>query len=280
VRDKIAIVTGASRGIGKAIALGYAREGASVVVAARSETAPNERLPGSIHETVDQIEALGGRALAVRCDVTDEASVNGMVEAALSQFGRVDILVNNAAVDFPSKVVDMPLKRWEVVFRVGLTGPFLCSRAVLPAMIAQRGGSIVNITSQAGSERGSGTVGYSAAYAAAKAGLDRFTWALAAEVGRHNIAVNALMPSKVVDTEGMRMWATEEQKRGFVPPDKMVACAIFLARQDAHGVTGTIATDDEYVVWHGLTVPETTTTSAAGSGSAAPPSGPTAAGTV
>jgi citronellol/citronellal dehydrogenase len=254
VRGKIAIVTGASRGIGKAIALAYARQGAAVVVAARSETAPSERLPGSIHETVEQIEAMGGRALAVRCDVTDEASVNALVEATLAQFGRVDVLVNNAAVDFPSRVTDMPLKRWEVVFRVGLTGPFLCCRAVLPAMIAQGGGSIINISSKAGSERGTGTVGYSAAYAAAKAGIDRFTYALAAEAGQYNIAVNAVMPSKVIDTEGMRMWATEEQKRGFAPPDAMVACAVFLARQDARGVTGTIASDDEYVVWHGLSV--------------------------
>jgi NAD(P)-dependent dehydrogenase (short-subunit alcohol dehydrogenase family) len=254
VQGKIAIVTGASRGIGKAIALGYARLGATVVVAARSETAPSERLPGSIHETVDQIEALGGRALAVRCDVTDEASVNAMVEATLAEFGRVDILVNNAAVDFPSKVIDMPLKRWEVVFRVGLTGPFVCCRAVLPLMIAQGGGSIINISSHAGSERGTGTVGYSAAYAATKAGLDRFTFALAAEVGRHNIAVNGVMPSKVIGTEGMSMWATEEQKKTFAPPDSMVACAIFLGRQDASCVTGCIASDDEYVVWHGLKV--------------------------
>jgi NAD(P)-dependent dehydrogenase (short-subunit alcohol dehydrogenase family) len=253
VRGKIAIVTGASRGIGKAIALGYAHEGATVVVAARSETAPSERLPGSIHETVEQIEALGGRALAVRCDVTDEASVMAMVERTLAEFGRIDVLVNNAAIDFPSKVADMQLKRWEIVFKVGLTGPFLCCRSVLPAMIAQRSGSIINISSQAGSERGTGTVGYSAAYAATKAGLDRFTWALAAEVGHHNIAVNAVMPSKVIDTEGMRLWATEEQKLGFAPPDKMVACAIFLAKQDAQGVSGCIASDDEYVVWHGLT---------------------------
>ena len=254
MRGKIAIVTGASRGIGKAIALGYAREGVTVVVAARSETAPSERLPGSIHETVDQIEALGGRALAVRCDVTDEASVNAMVQATLAEYGRVDILVNNAAVDFPSKVIDMPLKRWEVVFRVGLAGPFICCRAVLPAMMEQRSGSIINISSQAGSERGTGTVGYSAAYAATKAGLDRFTFALAAEVGRHNIAVNAVMPSKVIGTEGMSMWATEEQKKTFAPPDSMVACAIFLGKQDASGVTGCIASDDEYVVWHGLKV--------------------------
>ena len=117
---KIAIVTGASRGIGKAISLAYAKEGAMVVVAARSETTPSERLPGSIHEMVEEIEALGGRALAVRCDVTDEASVDAMVEKTLAEFGRVDVLVNNAAVDFPSKVVDMAAKRWEVVFRVGL----------------------------------------------------------------------------------------------------------------------------------------------------------------
>ncbi len=140
MKGKVAIVTGASRGIGKAIALAYAKEGATVIVAARSETAPSERLPGSIHETVEQIEALGGRALAVRCDVTDEAGVNAMVEQTLAEFGRVDVLVNNAAVDFPAKVVDMSAKRWEVVFRVGMTGPFLCSKAVLPAMIAQRSG--------------------------------------------------------------------------------------------------------------------------------------------
>ncbi len=254
MQGKIAIVTGASRGIGKAIALGYAYEGATVVVAARSESAPNERLPGSIHETVAEIEARGGRALAVRLDVTDEASVANMVETTLAHFGRIDVLVNNAAVDFPSTVVDMPLKRWEVVLRVNVTGPFLCSRAVLPAMISQGGGSIINISSEAGIERGSGTVGYSSIYAASKAALNRFTWALAAEVGRHNIAVNALMPSKVIDTEGMRLWAGEEERRGWSTPDSMVTCAVFLAKQDGQSVTGTVANDDEYLAWHGLSI--------------------------
>jgi citronellol/citronellal dehydrogenase len=254
VQGKIAIVTGASRGIGKAIALGYAREGATVVVAARSESAPSERLPGSIHETAEQIQGLGGRALAIRCDVTDEASVNTMVQTTLAKFGRVDILVNNAAVDFPSGVTEMTLKRWEVVLRVGLTGPFVCCRAVLPGMISQQSGSIINISSQAGSERATGTVGYSPAYAVTKAGLDRLTWAVAAEAGRHNIAVNAVMPSKVIGTEGMSMWATEEEKKTFASPDGMVTCALFLGRQDASGVTGCVATDDEYIVWHGLRV--------------------------
>ncbi len=153
MRNKIAIVTGASRGIGKAIALGFAREGATVVVAARSESAPSDRLPGSIHETVAEIERWGGRGLAVRCDVTDEAGVAVAVGKTLETYGRVDVLVNNAAIDFPLPVADMPLKRWDIVMRVNATGPFLCAKAVLPAMIAQGRGSIINISSQAATGR-------------------------------------------------------------------------------------------------------------------------------
>jgi citronellol/citronellal dehydrogenase len=246
MRGKIAIVTGASRGIGKAIALGFAREGVKVVVAARSETAPNERLPGTIHETAAEVEALGGECLAVRCDVTDEDSIAAMVEATLQRFGRLDVLVNNAAIDFPFPARDMPLKRWEIVLKVNTTGPFLCAKAVLPAMIAQGGGSIVNITSNAGAERGSGTVGYSAIYGVSKAALDRLTWALAAEEGVHNIAVNAVKPWGVVSTEGMRLWVPEEER--------VVAAVMFLAKQDASGVTGCVGFDDEYIAWHGLKV--------------------------
>jgi len=254
VRGKIAIVTGASRGIGKAIALGFAREGATVVVAARSESAPGESLPGSIHETVAEIEAAGGTSVAIRCDVTDEAAVAAMVVETLERFGRIDVLVNNAAVDFPAPVVELPAKRWEVIFRVNVTGPFLCSTAVIPSMAAGGAGSIINISSQAATERGKGTVGYSAAYAASKAALDRLTWSLAAEVGKHNIAVNALKPSRVVDTEGMRLWAPEEERRDWVSPGSVVTCAVFLANQDASGVSGTVATDEEYISWHGLKV--------------------------
>ena len=256
MHGKIAIVTGASRGIGKAIALGFARGGVKVVVAARSETAPDERLPGTIHETASDIEKLGGECLAVRCDVTDEASVATMVEAALQRFGRIDILVNNAAIDFPFPARDMPLKRWEIVLKVNTTGPFLCAKAVLPAMIAQGGGSIINITSNAGAERGSGTVGYSAIYGVSKAALDRLTWALAAEEGVHNIAVNAVKPWGVVSTEGMRLWVPEEERVGWKSPASMVAAVMFLAKQDATGVTGCVGFDDEYIAWHGLKVEE------------------------
>lgn len=250
--DKVAIVTGASRGIGKAIALGFAREGASVVVAARTEVEKDKNLPGTIYRTAKEIEELGGKAVPVRCDVTDEASVSSMVEEGLSVFGKIDILVNNAGVAFHYPIVETPLKRWELVIKVNLTGAFLCTKSVLPSMMKRKQGSILSLSSLAADERDSGTVSTGLAYAVAKAGLDRFTWGLAAELGVHNIAVNCLKPKLVVDTEGMRFWAKEEERRGWVPPDKMVRCAVFLGAQDASGVTGVVATDEELSQWHGL----------------------------
>jgi NAD(P)-dependent dehydrogenase (short-subunit alcohol dehydrogenase family) len=119
-------------------------------------------------------------------------------------------------------------------------------------MIEQKSGSIINISSLAANERDGAKVSTGLAYAVAKAGLDRFTWGLAAEVGRFNIAVNCLKPQEVVDTEGMRFWVKEMDRKGWVTPEKMVKCAVFLAQQDAKGVTGTVATDEELSAWHGL----------------------------
>jgi NAD(P)-dependent dehydrogenase (short-subunit alcohol dehydrogenase family) len=253
LKDKVAIVTGASRGIGKAIAIGLAAQGARVVVAARSEVVKNANLPGTISDTVTEIERQGGKALAVRCDVTDEQSVQEMVDKTLEVFSGIDILVNNAGVAFYYPVVETPLSRWDTVLKVNLYGAFLCSKAVLPTMIQRQRGSIVNISSLAADERDEGTVPTGVAYAVAKAGVDRFTWGLATEVGRHNIAVNGLKPKKPVDTEGMRFWLTDEEKaEAWVSPEKIVKCALFLSAQDAKGVTGMVATDEELCGWHGL----------------------------
>jgi len=252
LEGKVAIVTGASRGLGKSIAIGFAREGARVVLAARSEVAKGNGLEGTIHETAKLIEAFGGEALPVKCDVSDEASVETMVEAAMARFGRIDILVNNAGAAFFYPISETPLKRWETVLKVNLTGAFLCSKAVLPQMMAQRSGSIINISSLAADERDSGIVPTGVAYAVAKAGLDRFTIGLAVEAGKYNIAANALKPKEVVDTDGMRFWTKEEDRKGWVPADKMVKCAVFLAVQNASGVTAMLATDEELSQWHGL----------------------------
>jgi citronellol/citronellal dehydrogenase len=252
LKGKTAIVTGASRGIGKAIALGLAREGAQVVLVARSAVPREGGLEGSIQETAASVEALGGQALPVPCDVTQEESVQAMVQAGLAAFGTIDILVNNAGVAFFYPIIETPLKRWNTAIQVNLTGAFLCARAVLPAMIAQKRGSIINISSLSADERDAGTVPTGVAYGVAKAGLDRFTWGLAVEVGKFNVAVNGLKPKEPVDTEGMRFWTKPEERQGWVSADKMVKCALFLAAQDASGVTGTVSTDEELSLWHGL----------------------------
>lgn len=248
----MAFVTGASRGIGKAIAVGLAQEGARVVLAARSEVRKEGGLEGTIHETAESIAQTGGEALATVCDVTDEASVSGAVNKALSRFHKIDILVNNAGVAFFYPIAQTPLKRWETVLKVNLTGAFLCTKAVLPQMMERKSGSIINISSLAAEERNNGVVPTGVAYAVAKAGLDRFTWGLASELGTYNIAANALKPKYPVDTEGMRFWTPEEERKGWVSAEKMVRCAVFLAGQNASGVSGVVATDEELSQWHGL----------------------------
>ena len=248
---KVAIVTGGSRGLGKAVALGFAKEGAKVVVAARTEVENNE-LSGTIHQTAEEIKALGTEALALRCDVTNEKSVDQMVHETLEHFGHIDVLVNNAGVAFYYPIIETPLKRWELVVKVNLTGAFLCSKAVLPQMIEKKSGSIINISSLAADERDEGTVPTGVAYAASKAGLDRLTLGLATEVGQYNIAVNALKPHRVVDTDGMRLWQPDADKSSWQSPDMMVKATNLLAAQDSKGITGMIATDREICTWHGL----------------------------
>ncbi|MBW2065965.1 MAG: SDR family NAD(P)-dependent oxidoreductase [Deltaproteobacteria bacterium] len=251
LEGRVAIVTGASRGLGKEIAKGLSREGARVVIAARSEKDTSE-LPGTIYETAEEIKASGSDALAIRCDVTDEDSVTLMVNKAVEEFGRLDILVNNAGVAFYFPIVETPTKRWELVFRVNVLGAFLCAKAVLPHMIRQKRGSIVNISSLAADERDEGTVPTGVAYAASKAALDRLTWGLATEVGKYNIAVNAVKPHRVVDTEGMRLWQPGEDRSQWQSAEMMVKAVNLLAIQDGKGITGMVATDREVCAWHGL----------------------------
>ena len=180
---KIAIVTGAARGIGRGIALAFAKEGASLVVVDRDGEGA-ERVAKEI------------RGLAVQADVSREADVARMAEETLAAFGRIDVLVNNAGIATASEVVDMPLAQWEEMLAVDLTSVFLCSRAVLPAMIEQRSGRIINTGSQLGL-RGAPTLAH---YSAAKAGVHGFTKALAREVARYGITVNAIAPGPI-DTD-------------------------------------------------------------------------------
>jgi NAD(P)-dependent dehydrogenase (short-subunit alcohol dehydrogenase family) len=251
LKGRVAIVTGASRGLGKAMALGLAREGAAVVAAARTEEKidPNG-LEGTIHRTAEEIRALGGSCLPVRCDVTREEQVENMVQATMKEFGSIDILVNNAGIAFPAPVWELPLKRWELVLRVNVTGTFICTKSVLPVMTDQKRGSIIILSSVQAQARGSVPSGIG--YGVSKAALERMTYGLATELGKFNIAVNCLKPRGAVETEGMKFLNPDADWSRWDTPEMIVKAALFLAAQDATGVTGMVATDEELCAWHGL----------------------------
>jgi NAD(P)-dependent dehydrogenase (short-subunit alcohol dehydrogenase family) len=227
LQGKVAIVTGAGRGIGRATALALAREGAQVVLVARSRA--------EIDAVAAETAGLGGQALPLVADVAEEADVIRMVAQALQTFGRVDILVNNAGVSVPFRdVADFRLEDWNRILQVNLTGTFLCSRAVLPAMIRQGGGKIVNLGSL------SSFVGFpgNSAYAASKAGIVMFTKCLAAEVKRHGIDVNAVCPSGT-DTRLLEEIGLKQGRTNLIRPEEIAALVLFLATAEASAITGT-----------------------------------------
>ncbi len=256
---KVAIVTGASRGIGKAMALGLAAEGAHVVVAARSEES-RPMLPGTIHSTVGEIEDAGGKALAVATNVREEDSIRHLVDRTLDEYGAVDVLINNAAIGSYTPFLEMTVKEWDLVMSIDLRAPFIACKAVAPIMIEQGGGSIINISSHAATNIFSSTLSADSEeialigqnYGAAKVGLERFTWGLALELGPHNIAVNVLKPLRPVITEGFLAQRPDADVSTWATPGDMVKAAKYLSQQDARGLTGAMVTAEELVRRLGL----------------------------
>jgi 3-oxoacyl-[acyl-carrier protein] reductase len=226
---RTAIVTGSSRGIGKAIALAYGHEGANVVVTARTTA--------TLHELMGKLEKMGIRSLAVTADLGIENDIQSIVDAALASFGRIDILVNNAGIIHPPvHLVDFDPRMWRQVIDVNLTGTALMTRAVLPTMMAQRSGKIINISSIGGRKGAKGR----SAYRATKAALISLTESVAAEVKEYGIDVNCICPGGV-DTEGYRE-AFGNRGRADNPklmlPEEIAALALFLASDDSSAITG------------------------------------------
>jgi citronellol/citronellal dehydrogenase len=241
LKDRVAIVTGASRGIGKGIAQAYAAEGARVVVVARTEE-PG-RLPGTIHQTVTEIRDAGGDALAVKCDVSDDAQVQAVVRAAMDAYGRIDVLVNNAAITLRPLIKDIEPRHLLLILRVNLLGPLLACKYVVPIMEAQFGGSIINVTSAAAGSR-SATGG--AAYAITKSGLDQLTMSLAEEVRAFGIAVNSLDPGGVITEGALATRPPDYDWSGRVPVSAVGPAAVALAVKDAATMTGQVVRREDY----------------------------------
>ncbi len=231
---KTAIVTGGSRGIGKAIAFAMAGAGANVVVASRTED-DSATLPGTIYKTVEEIRNLGGVTTPVRCDVTKADEVKRMVETTLNTYGKIDILVNNAGVINNANFMDTDITAFTNIWQVNVLGPFLCTQAVLPGMMARKSGNIVSIASGL-AESTHPTYNI---YSASKAALSRMMVKLAAEVADYNIAVNVLSPGGI-RSEGMIAISTDELLSRLPPPTIIGPPILWLAAQDAKSFTGKV----------------------------------------
>jgi len=230
---RVALVTGASQGIGRACALKLAKDGASVAVAARNQE--------KLNQLVSEITAAGGKAAAFALDVADENSVKGAVKAAIAQFGKIDILINNAGITRDQLVMRMKRVDWDAVLQTNLTSAYLCIQQVIGSMLKQRWGRIINITSVFGQMGQAGQ----ANYAASKAGLIGLTMAIAREVGSRNITCNAVAPGFIetamtaVLSDEFKQNAIKQIPLGRVgSPEDVAAAVAFLASDDAAYITG------------------------------------------
>jgi citronellol/citronellal dehydrogenase len=247
LHGKVAIITGASRGIGRAIALGLAKHGCNIVVAAKS-TEPSERLPGSIYTVAKEVEELGAGALPLQVDVRDADRIDAMAAQTMERFGRIDILINNAGALWWQPLIETPAKRFDLVMGVNARASCLAARAVLPAMIKQKWGHIINMSPPIDLKAVPGKI----AYFISKFGMTLLTHGLAEEVRADNIAVNSLWPVTIIESQASINWGmgTREMWR---KPDILVDCTLRLVQKDPDEVTGQALLDEDFLRAEGVT---------------------------
>jgi citronellol/citronellal dehydrogenase len=226
LQDKVAIVTGASRGVGAATAIALAEAGARVACAARATDETPLPLPGTIDDTVRRITEAGGDALAVPTNLAHEADVDAMVASTISHYGRVDILVNNAAITFPGDI-DLPLKRHDLVFAVNLRAPLVAAQAVIPSMREHGEGAIVNVSSAAALNYIPGLM----AYGMSKLALEHFTVSLAAQLEPFGIAVNTFRIDVPVASEGFVANLPDADHSNWEPTEVAAEGILWMLRQ-------------------------------------------------
>lgn len=238
LEGKVAIITGAARGIGKATAILFAREGAKTVIV--------DVLRDEGEETTEYInrEVHGGAALFIQADVSEADDVENMVETVIEKLGKIDILVNNAAIQPVGTILETDVSTWDRVMKVNLRSAFLCCKYVVPHMIKNKSGSIVNVASVLGLRGGDKII----AYATSKAGLIGFTKSLAEDLMPYNIRVNAVAP-RAIDTQMFRAYRSEEEIKKKVDrylfsrlgrPEEVANAILFLASDEASYITGEV----------------------------------------
>ncbi|MDP6107702.1 MAG: SDR family NAD(P)-dependent oxidoreductase [Candidatus Brocadiia bacterium] len=262
---RVAIVTGASRGLGKDIAISLGKQGATVVATARTENEGDSRIPGSLSRTVELVGAAGGKGIAMRCDVTRDEEIEDTVAKVVAQFGKLDILVNNAGILVPGSLMEMQSRHFDLQYRVNVRAPFMFCRTAIPHMTQNGWGHIVNISSGGsvgpgqGPYKQAGTGGSS--YGATKAALERMTQGLAAEVFDRNIAANSLSPEIGEWSEGGHYFRSmgdgEPVYAGWRMSGEIIGdAAALICSKDPQTFTGRILYDERLFRSEGMTFDE------------------------
>ncbi len=248
LQGRVVFITGASRGIGRAVALACAREGADIVIAAKTDVETNPRLPGTIHSVASEIEALGRRALPLKLDVRDGEACEAAVAQAIKHFGRLDVLVNNAGALWWADVNGTPLKKFDLVMGVNVRATFTLSHAALPQMIEQKWGHIITMSPPVDAS----ACAHHGAYAVSKFGMTMIALAIAEEAHAHNVTANSLWPATAVEsyaTINFGMGGPEVWRK----PDILADAAIALITKEPSARPGRSWIDEDVLRADGVT---------------------------
>ena len=241
LRGKTLFITGASRGIGLAIAVRAARDGANIVIAAKSDV-PNPKLPGTIHSAAAAVEQAGGKALAIKCDIREEEQVRAAVEQTVTHFGGIDVLVNNASAIWLSGALDTPMKRFDLMQQVNARGTFVCAQACLPHLLKASNPHILTLAPPPSLDPKWWAP--HTGYTLAKMGMSFVTLGLAAEFGARGVAVNALWPRTIVATDALKMIPGVDISRCRRPEIVADAAQAILVKP-ARGFSGNFLIDED-----------------------------------
>lgn len=247
LNGRVAVITGGSRGIGRALALGLAGQGCDIVIAAKS-TEPTEKLPGSIFTVAREVEALGVRALPVQVDVRDGEQLEAMVAQTVERFGRIDILINNAGALWWQPLLETPAKRFDLVLGVNVRASFLACRAALPHMMKRQWGHIVNMSPPLDPKMVPGRI----AYCISKFGMTLLTHGLAEEMRAANIAVNSLWPVTIIESQASINWGLGSRTL-WRKPDILVDCVLRIVHKEPRELTGRALLDEDFLRAEGVT---------------------------